>query len=165
MLRPPRGEGAHYVSSDDRTVFNATTGERVRFMLTAEQTGGEILVMEDHWTRPGHVVPRHIHPGMEERWTVIQGTVAYTIGDAEIIAHPGDKVSAPAGTPHWARDVGREEVVVRIEMRPPLRWEEFMRQLFALAGESFDDDVAARSFQELFTEFAPEIELAPEITT
>lgn len=146
----------------DDTVVNPATGERVRFVLTAVETGGELLVMEDHWTRPGHVVPRHIHPGIEERWTVIEGTVAYTVGGEETIAGPGDSVVAPAGTPHAARDAGGGEVLVRIEMRPPLRWEDFVRQLFALAGENFEDDVAARSIFELFGEFQPEIELAPE---
>ena len=47
-------------------------------------------------------------------------------------------------------------------MRPPLRWEDFVRQLFALANERLDDDVAARSILELFGEFQPEIELALE---
>ncbi len=146
---------------NDRTVENHATGERVRFVLTAGETGGEILVMEDHWTRPGHVVPRHVHPGMEERWTVIEGKVGYTIGDEETVAGPGDKVTAPAGVPHSARDLGAGEVVVRIEMRPPLRWEDFVRQLFALAGEDLPDDLAARSLDELFSEFGPEIELSP----
>ena len=141
---------------------NGATGERVKFILTATETGGELLVMEDHWTRPGHVVPRHIHPGMEERWTVIHGTVAYTVDGVETIAGPGDSVVAPAGVPHSARDAGNGEVLVRIEMRPPLRWEDFVRQLFALANEELEDDVAARSFFELFSEFQPEIELAPE---
>ena len=143
------------------TVVNPTTGERVRFVRTAAETGGELLVMEDHWTRPGHVVPRHLHPGMEERWTIIEGSVAYEVGGAETIAGPGDSVVAPAGVPHSARDLGNGEVLVRIEMRPPLRWEDFVRQLFALAGESLDDEAAARSIQELFGEFAPEIVLAP----
>ncbi len=149
------------MSPRDDTVVNRTTGERVRFVRTATDTGGELLVMEDHWTRPGHVVPRHIHPGIEERWTVIEGTVAYTVGGVETIAGPGDSVIAPAGTPHSARDAGNSEVIVRIEMRPALRWEEFVRQLFALAGESFDDEEGARSLVELFGEFAPEIKLAP----
>jgi len=150
------------VLTDNRTVYNEITGQHVRFQLTAEDTGGEILVLEDHWTRRGHVVPRHIHPGMEERWTVIQGTVAYTVGGEEIIAGAGDSVIAPPGTPHSARDVGNVEVIVRVVMRPACRWEEFVRQLFALAGEPLDDDIAARSILELFSEFAPEIELAPE---
>ena len=143
-------------------VENAATGERVRFMLTAGDTGGELLVMEDHWTRPGHVVPRHCHPGIEERWTVIEGRVAYSVDGVETIAGPGDEVIAPAGVPHSARDAGNGEVVVRIVMRPALRWEDFVRQLFAIAGEELEDDVAARSLLELFGEFQPEIELAPE---
>ena len=143
-------------------VKNGATGERVRFMLTAEETGGELLVMEDHWTRPGHVVPRHYHPGIEERWTVIEGTIEYNVDGAVTIARPGDSVVAPAGMPHSARDAGNGEVLVRIEMRPPLRWEEFVRQLFALANENLSDEVGARSFFELFGEFGPEIVLSPE---
>jgi len=143
------------------TVVNLTTGERVRFVKTAAETGGELLVMEDHWTRPGHIVPRHIHPGIEERWTVIEGMIAYETDGVETIAVPGDSVVAPAGMPHSARDAGGGQVLVRIEMRPPLRWENFVRQLFALAGESLDDEAAARSITELFSAFAPEIELAP----
>jgi len=46
-------------------------------------------------------------------------------------------------------------------MRPALRWEEFVRQLFALAGEDFRDTAAERSVTELLTEFAPEIALYP----
>lgn len=150
------------MNARDRILENAATGERVRFVRTAKETGGELLVMEDHWTRPGHVVPRHIHPGIEERWTVIEGRVAYTVDGTETIAGPGDSVVAPAGSPHSARDAGNGEVLVRIEMRPPLRWEDFVHQLFALAGESLDHDVGARSLSELFREFAPEIELAPD---
>ena len=152
------------IGRDDDIVKNGATGERVRFILTAEETGGELLVMEDHWTRPGHVVPRHIHPGIEERWTVIEGTVEYTVGEEVTIAGPGDSVVAPAGTPHSARDAGGGEVIVRIEMRPPLRWEDFVRQLFALANENLEDDVGARSVFELFGEFQPEIALAPDDT-
>ncbi len=93
---------------------------------------------------------------------MIEGTVVYEVDGAETIAGPGDSVLAPAGVPHSARDAGKGEVLVRIEMRPPLRWEDFIRQLFALAGESLDDEAATRSLQELFSEFAPEIALAPE---
>jgi quercetin dioxygenase-like cupin family protein len=150
------------IGREDDIVKNGATGERIRFILTAEETGGELLVMEDRWTRPGHAVPLHIHPGIEERWTVIEGVVAYTVDGAETIARPGDTVIAPPGTPHSARDAGNGEVLVRIEMRPPLRWEDFVRQLFALANENLDGDVGARSFFELFGEFGPEIELVPE---
>ena len=150
------------MTGGDDVVKNGATGERVRFIRTAAETGGELLVMEDHWTRPGHVVPRHVHPGIEERWTVIHGTVVYDVDGVETVAGPGDSVVAPAGVPHSARDGGDGEVLVRIEMRPALRWEDFVRQLFALAGEGLEDEVGARSFFELFDEFEPEIQLAPQ---
>lgn len=150
------------MSARDEIIENAATGERVRFIRTAAETGGELIVIEDHWTRPGHVVPRHVHPGMEERWTVIEGTVAYTVDGIDTVAGPGDSVTAPPGVLHSARDAGNGEVILRIEMRPPLRWESFIRQLFALASEELDHDVAARSLSELFGEFAPEIRLAPD---
>ncbi len=49
---------------------------------------------------------------------------------------------------------------MRIEMRPALRWEEFVRQLFALASEGLEGQEAQRSVTELLTEFSDEIDLA-----
>lgn len=145
-----------------REIENGLTGERVRFVLTAEETGGELLVMENHWSRPDHRLPPHRHPQMEERWTVIEGQVAYVIGGEEHLVGPGESVIAPAGVTHWSRNAGDGPVLVRVEMRPACRWEEFLRQLFALASEGFEGETAQRSATELFTEFTPEVELIPE---
>ena len=145
-------------------VRNETTGEEVRFIRTADETGGELLVLENRWTRRDHVVPPHCHPSMEERWMVIEGAVAYIVDGEETVAGPGETVIAPPGTTHTARNAGDTEVLVRIEMRPACRWEDFVRQLFALASEQLSDEVGASAFQELFEEFAPEIELVPDDT-
>ena len=51
-----------------REIHNAATGETVTFTRTADETGGELLVMEANWTDPKHVTPPHVHPAMEERW-------------------------------------------------------------------------------------------------
>lgn len=145
--------------SDSREVRNEATGETVRFARTAGETGGELLVMEAHWTDPGHVTPTHIHPAMEERWHVIEGEVGFRIGDEETVAGPGKSVTAPAGVRHTNWNSAGVPALMRIEMRPPLRWEEFVRQLFALASEGLEGDQAQRSVEELLTEFAAEIEL------
>ena len=54
-----------------REIDNAATGETVRFVRTAEETGGELLVLEAVWTDPAHVTPAHVHPTMEERWLML----------------------------------------------------------------------------------------------
>jgi quercetin dioxygenase-like cupin family protein len=143
-------------------VHNAVTGETVRFIRTAEETGGELLVLEAHWPSPDHVTPAHVHPAMEERWQVLEGTVGFRIDATETIAGTGDIVTAAAGALHSNWNAGDGPVSMRIEIRPALRWEEFIRQLFALAGEGLEGESARRSVAEILGEFAPEIELASE---
>jgi hypothetical protein len=96
---------------------------------------------------------------MEERWRVLEGEVAFRIGAHEMTAGPDDTVIARAGVLHTNWNQGGVPAVMRIEMRPALRWEEFVRQLFALASESLEGEEARRSVTELLTEFAAEIEL------
>jgi len=148
-------------SNRPREIENPVTGEILCFTRTAAETGGELLVMENRWTRADHQVPPHVHPGIEERWRVLEGTVGYRIGAKELILGVDESVVAPPGTPHSSWNEGDDPVSLRIEMRPALRWEEFVRQLFALAGEDFRDTAAERSVTELLTEFAPEIALYP----
>jgi quercetin dioxygenase-like cupin family protein len=113
------------------TIENPATGERITFVRTAAETGGELLVMDDVWTRPGHRAPGHVHPEMEERWTVVSGRACFRIGGDHIGAGPGDEVVAPPGVRHVAWNPTEDEVRLRIEMRPALRWEEFVERLFA----------------------------------
>jgi quercetin dioxygenase-like cupin family protein len=145
-----------------REVHNAATGETVTFTRTADETGGELLVMEAQWTDPKHVTPPHVHPAMEERWHVLEGSVAFRIGDRELVAGPGETVTAEAGVLHTNWNAGDGPALLRIEMRPAMRWEEFVVQLFALAGEDLEGEDAERSVTELLTEFVDEIELPTE---
>lgn len=110
-----------------QTVENAATGELITFAAVSD----ELLVMDDVWTRPGHRAPEHVHPEMEERWEVVAGRAAFRIGGEQREAGPGEVVVAPAGTPHSAWNPTGGEVRLRIEMRPALRWAEFVERLFA----------------------------------
>jgi quercetin dioxygenase-like cupin family protein len=142
-----------------REVHNAATGETVRFVRTADETGGELLVMEAHWSRADHTTPAHVHPAMEERWKILEGSVEFEIDGVRSTAGPGETITAPPGVSHTNWNAGDGPALMRIEMRPPLRWEEFVRQLFALASEELVDDQAQRSIEELLTEFESEIKL------
>jgi quercetin dioxygenase-like cupin family protein len=113
------------------TVVNAATGERVTFVRTSADTNGELLELELVWPRPGQRAPEHVHPEMEERYEVLSGTAAFRIAGVESTAGPGEVVSVPPGTRHLAWNPTREEVRLKVEFRPPLRWEEFVVRLFA----------------------------------
>ena len=143
-----------------RQIHNAATGEDVRFIRTADETAGELLVIEAHWTRAEHRTPLHAHPAMEERWLVLEGRVGFRIGGEECVIGPGERAVAPPGTMHTNWNAGEGPALMRIELRPAMRWEEFVRQLFALAGEELEGAAAQRSVTELLSEFSAEIVLS-----
>ena len=111
-------------------IVNPATGEEITFLSETP----ELLVMQSVWTRPGHRAAAHVHPAMEERWEVLEGRAVFRIGGEETECGPGDSAVAPPGVPHLAWNPGEERVVLRIEMRPALRWRAFVELLFANGG-------------------------------
>ena len=111
-------------------IVNPLTNESVEFLAETP----DLLVMENVWTRPDHRTIEHVHPGMEERWEVLEGRVGFRIGGEEEVCGPGESAAAPPGVPHMAWSVDGTEVGLRIEMRPALRGREFVERLFANGG-------------------------------
>ena len=113
------------------TVENPATGERVTFVRTAADTNGELLVLELVWPRAGRRAPAHVHPEMEERYEVLEGSAAFRIGDQpERTAARGETVTVPPGTTHEAWNPTDRPARLRVEFCPALRWEEFVVRLF-----------------------------------
>lgn len=133
---------------DCGVVENERTGERVDFIVESD----ELLRMEVTWSKPGIRAVRHAHPGMEERWEVLEGRAAFEVDDVTVEAGPGSWVVAPPGRPHLAWNPTNERVRLVIEMRPALRWAEFVRRYF-----SGEEDALG-----LLEEFDQEIVLAPK---
>src|SRR4051812_25752063 len=115
------------------TITNPVTGEIITFVSTAAETGGELLVLHDTWTRPGQRSAPHVHPKMEERFEVVRGQVALMVDGDEHALGPGDVLAVPPGTPHVAWNAATGETRIKLEFRPAGRWEEVVERLFALA--------------------------------
>ena len=127
-------------------IENPRTGEQIEFVPGPPG----VLVMLATWTRAGHRALEHVHPGMEERWEVLEGRAAFRIDGVEVEASAGSMVVAPPGRRHLAWNPTDGPVRLRIEMRPGLRWQEFTTRLFS------GDDAGA-----LLAEFADEVQLPP----
>ena len=114
---------------------NLVTGERAVIRVGTEETGGELIIV-DVYLRPGAaVIGEHLHPAMEERFTMLRGQVWFRISGHESVAEPGVKLIVPPGTPHDWWNAGSEEAVVRMEMRPATRFEAMISNLFGLAQD------------------------------
>ncbi|MEA2348511.1 MAG: hypothetical protein QOG62_2298 [Thermoleophilaceae bacterium] len=145
-------------------IENPVTGERIVFRITAADSGGDLLELDDFYTREGHRSVEHVHPGMEERFEVISGRVAFLVAGERQEVGPGEVVVVPPGTPHVAWNATTAPAHLRLQFRPALRWEDFVERLFALAAEGRTNELGVPEpalLMDLLQEFSAE--LAPAL--
>ncbi len=117
------------------TIENPVTGERVTFLKTSAETGGEYVLIETTVTPNGAVAAEHVHPHQSERFEVLEGVVEFELDGDTIVAREGDLVMVEAGAAHQFRNIGTEEVRFLTEVRPALAFEEFLETMFGLAAD------------------------------
>lgn len=105
---------------------------RYRFSRSADADGGEVQHVE-MWIDPGGGVTPHVHPSMEERFTVVEGTAEFLGGRRWQAAGPDETVVVPAGTRHAFRNRGDEVARVRCEARPPSTLQAFLEDVAGLS--------------------------------
>lgn len=114
---------------------NPITGERAVARVGTEESGGELLEV-DLYVRPGGaVVGEHVHPVIEEAFTVVSGRVGFRIAGHESIAELNERLVVLPGVAHDWWNAGEEEAHVIVEIRPGLRFEEMAKNLFGLAQD------------------------------
>jgi mannose-6-phosphate isomerase-like protein (cupin superfamily)/type 1 glutamine amidotransferase len=70
---------------------------------------------------PGKENPVHFHPNCDEILHVLQGNIMNRVGDKEFEMRAGDTVTVPEGTPHNARNIGKDDAVLSISYNTPDR--------------------------------------------
>ena len=117
-----------------RPFFNPATGERITYTATAEDTGGQ-LVRFDWRYEPGGVIPEHIHPRQEERFTILAAQAHFTVNGETHVAGPGQTIIVPAGVPHSVANPGPARTDAIVERRPALQAKEFHEAVAGLAAD------------------------------
>src|SRR5690349_14632410 len=80
-------------------------GGPLTFKARGEQTGGALTAIENV-IAPGDGPPLHVHANEDEAWWVIEGTLAFRIGERAAEAPAGTFVFVPRGVPHAFRNAG-----------------------------------------------------------
>ena len=114
-------------------IENPMTGELAVVRLGTEETGGELLVVEAFVEPGGAVTGEHVHPVIEEYFTVVSGRVGFRLDGRESIAEPGQRLHVPAGMAHDWWNAGEEEARIVVEIGPADRFEVMIANLFGLA--------------------------------
>lgn len=117
---------------EPHVIHNPISGEKIIVRTSGAETNGERLIF-DLFLPPGKQVPsRHVHPHLEETFTILQGEMQFRLGRKKLTARPGDTVIVPRGAAHWFGNRGRQEVVARVTARPALRMEEMFEATAAV---------------------------------
>jgi quercetin dioxygenase-like cupin family protein len=117
------------------TIEHPVTGEKITFIETSEETGGEYARAELRVRPHGFVAAPHIHPFAQESFEIRSGTFALVLDGAERRIQAGEWATVPAGTAHAWWNAGEDEGVAIVEFRPALKAEEFFESFFGLAQD------------------------------
>ena len=123
------------MSRAGQTIENKVTGERAVIITGTEETNGKLIVV-DLFLKPGAAVAgEHIHPNIEERFTVLKGKVAFRLNGVDQIAPLNETLIIRPGVVHDWWNTGDEEAHVRVEVTPGARFEQAILNLFGLAND------------------------------
>jgi quercetin dioxygenase-like cupin family protein len=114
---------------------NVVSGERITFIETAAETGGERLVIDLELSPAGRVPGSHIHPFQEERFEIVSGVMKFRLGLKTFMAGAGQTVVIPAGKVHRFANGWEEPARSLVVVRPALRMEALLETAAALATE------------------------------
>jgi len=117
------------------SIEHPVTGERITFLETSEETGGEYATFELRVRPHGFVAAPHVHPYAEESFEVQSGTFTFVLDGRERTVGPGRGATVPAGKTHAWWNAGEDEGVAIVEFRPGWKTEEFFESFFGLARD------------------------------
>jgi quercetin dioxygenase-like cupin family protein len=116
-------------------LVNPSTGERVTFLQTAADTGGELVQYDLEFIPRGFVAREHLHPSQEENHEVLEGPIGLVVDGNERRLEAGNAVLVPPRTPHRLVRLREEPVKVRFTLRPAFETEVLLETFFGLARD------------------------------
>jgi mannose-6-phosphate isomerase-like protein (cupin superfamily) len=107
----------------EASITHKKTGERITFLQD------DPLVMENAVPAGDGLRREHLHPEQTEAFEVVSGSYTLVVDGDERTLSAGESAEVAPGAVHcgWTED----GAVLRITFTPALRWEEFVRRLFA----------------------------------
>jgi quercetin dioxygenase-like cupin family protein len=142
--------GETKMATKGEAIENPMTGERIVFVETAADSGGERLKIDLELTATAHNAGTHRHAKQTERLEIVSGELEIVVGkDAARTMRKGDVVILDRGVPHVWWNASGDPARVAIEYQPALNTEEFFESFFALGRDGRTTKAGAPTFLQL----------------
>jgi mannose-6-phosphate isomerase-like protein (cupin superfamily) len=120
------------MAKKNQVIENKTFGDKVKFLITAEDSKGKLMRAE-LWVKPGgQGPPEPFHPVQSESFEVIKGELTLNCNGKEVVLRHGEKYIVPPNAAHKWSNAGKEELVIVGELRPALKTEFFLETMYSL---------------------------------
>jgi len=117
------------------TIVNIRTGQRMIFLKTWAETNGTQLKIDCVSPVTSEREKLHFHPYQENRFTIVEGQLLFTIDGKEKLAAVGDIISIPKNVPHSFYNSGHEDAHYVQEFFPALKIDSLFETFFVLAKD------------------------------
>ncbi len=132
----------------------AVVGDVYRFLATGDDTHGKYAMWEA-LVPPGGGPPPHVHQREEESFYVLEGEIAFQIGDQKLVARAGTFANMPVGTPHSFKNETGQPARMIISVAPA-----GLEQMFFEVGVPLSDG-ATTALPPTKDEIAKLLQIAP----
>ncbi len=121
----------------DKELENLITGERMTFLVTAQETDGEFVKIKDELPAGSVATPMHYHLAYTETFEVLEGRLDVCIGGKKnhLVLKSGESAHVPVKVSHKFWNGSDEPAVFVCEIRPARQWEKSIRTAFGLARD------------------------------
>ena len=120
------------MAKTNQVIENKTFGDKGKFLITSEDSKGELMRAELWVKAGGEGPPLHYHPIQSETFEVIKGELNLIVDGKEMVLKSGEKYTVPPNVAHKWWNAGKEELVAIGELRPALKTEFFLESMYSL---------------------------------
>jgi mannose-6-phosphate isomerase-like protein (cupin superfamily) len=113
-------------------IWGKVMGTKIKFLVTSEDSNGELLQMEIKQDKDGFGPPAHFHTAQVEDYKILSGQLSVTVAGETLVLNEGDTYHIPINTTHTFAATSDEPCRYIVDHRPALGFEDFMVTLFDL---------------------------------
>lgn len=140
------------MAKTDDIIENPVMGDRVKFLVTADDSNGQMLKVRVWNVVGAQGPPEHRHPKQTEVFVVISGTAGFKLNGKEQILTSGETITVPMNTRHKFWNAGNTELDMTGELRPALQTEYFLETMYSLSNQGkVNKDAIPKSFLHFMT--------------
>ena len=106
--------------------LHSMNGGSLQFKVASSETAGQLFIIEHIHMLPGGP-SLHLHFSQEEWFYVMEGKVAFQVGDRRLELGPGESVLAPRRVPHTFSSIAAGPSRMMIAFCPAGKMEQYFR--------------------------------------